>query len=337
MLAHGEPGQWPLDPHLHPDVLVVVALVAAGYWLALGRLGPRRGAPPATRREVLLLAAGVATLFVFSEWPVHDLAEGYLYSVHMVQHSAYTLLLPPLFILGTPGWLWRLMLRPVMGAFRALIRPVPAVSIFSVVTVITHLPPVVTASVRSAPAHLGLHVLLVVAAVLMWWPLLGPLPEAPRLTAPVHRMLYVFGQSLVPSVVGSALIWTTAVPYRVYEEFPPVWGIDDLEDQQWAGVIMEAVEGFVLIGLIVAVFLPLVRRQLRSPSSTMDRLGRTADDHPPSRSGDDLDRDTQGQQLGQLGDPGVAHADAAVADVPPEAGRVTRAVQTENARPAVTE
>jgi putative membrane protein len=285
MLAHGDPRDWPLDFHLHPDVLVVVALVSMGYWLALRRLGPRLAPPgtaPYSRRQVGLLGAGVATLLVFSEWPVHDLAEGYLYSVHMIQHSAYTLLLPPLFILGTPAWLWRWLLSPVMGAFRALTRPLWAVSIFSVVTVVSHLPPVVTAAVRSGPAHFGLHVLMVVTAVLVWWPLLGPLPEAPRLTAPVHRMLYIFGQSLVPSMVGSALIWTTTVPYRVYEEFPPIWGIDDLTDQQWAGVIMEVVEGLVLVGLMVVVFLPLVRRELRAPSPTMDRLGRTAEEEEPA-------------------------------------------------------
>jgi len=280
ILAHGDPAAWPLDFHLHPDVIAVMTLVALAYWLALTRLGPRLagdGEPPYRRRHVWLLAAGVATLFVFSEWPVHDLAEGYLYSVHMLQHSAYTLLAPPLFILGTPAWLWRWLLRPVMGAFRALTRPLPAVSIFSVVTVVTHLPPVVTASVRSGPVHFSLHVVLVVTAVIMWWPLLSPLPEAPRLAAPVHRMLYIFGQSFVPSMVGSALIWTTAVPYRIYEEFPPVWGIDDLADQQWAGVIMEIIEGLVLIGLLVVVFLPVVRRELRSPSPTMDRLGRFPD------------------------------------------------------------
>ncbi|HUR24110.1 MAG TPA: cytochrome c oxidase assembly protein [Acidimicrobiales bacterium] len=283
ILAHGDPGDWPLDFHLHPDVLVVVGLVAVGDWLALTRLGPQlapAGTSPYSRRQVGLLGAGVATLLVFSEWPVHDLAEGYLYSVHMIQHSAYTLLVPPLFILGTPAWLWRRLTRPVMRAFRLLTRPLAAVSIFSAVTVVTHLPPVVTAAVRSEPAHFGLHLLLVVSAVLMWWPLLGPLPEAPRLTAPVHRMLYIFGQSLVPAVVGSALIWTTSVPYRVYETFPPVWGIDDLADQQWAGVIMEIIEGLVLVGLMVVVFLPLVKGELRAPSPTMDRLGRTADEEP---------------------------------------------------------
>ena len=120
MLAHGDPGDWPLEFHLHPDVLVVMALVALGYWLALTRLaapsGARGAARPTPGARSWLLVAGVATLFVFSEWPVHDLAEGYLYSVHMLQHSAYTLLAPPLFILGTPAWLWRWLLRPVMGA-----------------------------------------------------------------------------------------------------------------------------------------------------------------------------------------------------------------------------
>jgi putative membrane protein len=281
MLAHGEPADWPLDPRLHPDVVIVMALLALGYWLALNRLGPTlvpAGERPYSRRHVVLLVAGVATLFVFSEWPVHDLAEGYLYSVHMLQHAAYTVLAPPLFILGTPAWLWRWLLRPVMGPFRALTRPWLAVSIFSVATLVTHLPSVVTAAVRSEPVHLALHVLLVLTAVLVWWPLLSPLPEVPRLRAPVHRMLYIFAQSAVPSMVGSALVWATAVPYRVYEEFPPVWGIDDLSDQQWAGVIMEIIEGLVLVGLMVVVFVPIVQRELRSPSSGMDRLGRTPEE-----------------------------------------------------------
>ena len=274
LLAHGEPLRSPLSPHLHPDVVAFVALLALAYWLALGRFRPaERG--PATRRQVRFLAGGLVTLFVFSEWPVHDLAEGYLYSVHMVQHSVYTLVLPPLFILGTPPWLWRRLLPGrLMGAFRRLTRPWAAVLLFSAVTVATHLPAFVTAAVRSGPAHFGQHLALVLAAVVVWWPLVGPLPEAPRLTAPVHQLVYVFFQSLVPSIVGSSLLWATAVPYRVYEEFPEVWGIDKLADQRWAGTIMEAVEGGLLLGFMVVVFLPIVRRELRSSTGSVDRLGR---------------------------------------------------------------
>jgi putative membrane protein len=273
MLAHGDAASSPLTPHLHPDVIAVVVVVALAYLLALTRLRPAHE-PAVTARQIRLLVAGIATLFVFSEWPVHDLAEGYLYSVHMVQHSVYTLVLPPLFILGTPPWLWRRLLGPVMGAFRRLVRPWVAITLFGAVTVATHLPAFVTAAVRSEPAHFGQHLALVLAAVVVWWPLLGPLPEVPRLSAPVHRVVYVFCQSLVPSVVGSALIWSQAVPYRIYEQFPRVWGIDALADQRWAGTIMEVVEGGLLLGFMIVVFAPLVRRELRSPTPTMDRLGR---------------------------------------------------------------
>lgn len=277
ILAHGDPASSPLTPHLHPDVVAFVAVLGLAYWLALTRLGPARvpvGQPAWTPRQAKLLVAGVATLWVFSDWPVHDLSEGYLYSVHMLQHSVYTLVLPPLFILGTPPWLWRWLLRPVMGAFRQLVRPWVAVVVFGSVTVATHVASFVTAAVRSGPAHLGQHAALVLAAVVVWWPLLSPLPEAPRPSAPVHQMVYVFFQSLVPSIVGSSLIWAHAVPYRVYETFPRLWGIDPLDDQQWAGAIMEVLEGGLLLGVMVVVFLPLARRELRSPSLTMDRLGR---------------------------------------------------------------
>jgi len=105
ILAHGDSTVSPLTPHLHPDVIAFVVLVALAYWLALTRLGPRvlpDEERPCSGRQARLLVAAVATLWVFSDWPVHDLAEGYLYSVHMLQHSVYTLVLPPLFILGTP-------------------------------------------------------------------------------------------------------------------------------------------------------------------------------------------------------------------------------------------
>lgn len=164
ILAHGDPTSSPLTPHLHPDVVAFVAVVAAACWLALTRLRRRRlpaGEPAYTRRQARLLVAGVATLWVFSDRPVHDLAEGYPYSVHMLHHSVYTLVLPPLFILGTPPWLWRWLLAPVMDLFRLLVRPRVAVTGFSAVAVATHLPAFVTAAVQSGPAHLGQHTALV--------------------------------------------------------------------------------------------------------------------------------------------------------------------------------
>lgn len=277
MLAHSGSDS-PLSPHLHPDVVAVVALVALSYRLALTRLGPRRVPPdqqPYTRRQATLLTVGVVVLWLFSDWPIHDLSEGYLYSVHMIQHSVYTLALPPLFILGTPPWLWRWLLGPVLGLFRQLVRPAVAVILFSAVTVLTHLPVSVTAAVRSGPAHVAQHAALVLAGVAVWWPLLSPLPELARLAAPAPRVVYLFSQMLVPSMIGSALIWARAVPYRVYEDYPRLWGIAALDDQRWAGAIMELAEGGVLFGLMLVVLVRMAREALSAtrpaPGTRPDR------------------------------------------------------------------
>ena len=45
-----------------------------------------------------------------SDWPVHDISEEYLYSVHMLQHMALSYFLPPLALLATPTWLARTLI-----------------------------------------------------------------------------------------------------------------------------------------------------------------------------------------------------------------------------------
>ena len=39
-------------------------------------------------------------MFLASDWPLHDVAEGYLYSAHMVQHLLLTLVVALLLLAG---------------------------------------------------------------------------------------------------------------------------------------------------------------------------------------------------------------------------------------------
>ena len=208
LLAHaGRPDQSPWVWHAHPDVVAVSALIVLGYYLAFTRLGPRlaaSGTPIVTRRQLVWLGGAIGGFWIMSDWPVHDLSEGYLYSVHMVQHLVYTLILPPMFIWGTPRWLWRWLLRPVLPVFRLLTRPLLALLVFNAVIAGSHWTALVSAAVRSGPMLLGQHVVLVVTAFLMWWPVLSPLRELPRLAPPL-QMVYLFLQSLVPTVPASFL------------------------------------------------------------------------------------------------------------------------------------
>src|SRR5207249_9488482 len=128
----------------------------------LRRLGPRHVAPgqrAASLAQVACWAAGVLTIWVGADWPVHDLSERYLYSVHMTQHLLFTLVAPPLLLLGTPAWLAREVLAPpvLASVVRRLARPMPALLLFNGLLVVTHWPDFVDATLRSQPLHFAAH------------------------------------------------------------------------------------------------------------------------------------------------------------------------------------
>jgi putative membrane protein len=242
--------------HAHADVWLLLGGLWLGYVLAVRRHAPATPAERGERRRcTVFFSAGMALLWLASDYPMHDLAEGYLYSMHMVQHMAFTLLAAPLLIAGIPAWMWRTVLspRPVFVVFRFLTRPVVALILFNGLLVFTHWPAVVEASVGSELTHFMLHVLIVGSAIVMWWPVMSPLVELPALTPP-GQMLYLFAQSITPTVPASFLTFGQTLLYPVYGTFPRIWGMSALTDQLLAGLIMKIVGGLILWGFIATIF-----------------------------------------------------------------------------------
>ncbi len=124
---------------------------------------------------------------------------------------------------------------------------------FNVVLVLTHWPAVVDASLHNAGLHFLLHTLIFLSSLLVWLPVLSPLPEIPRL-APPSRMAYLFLQSIVPTVPASFLTFGTTVLYHFYGHKVSVWGLSALQDQQVAGLIMKIGAGMLLWSLIAVIF-----------------------------------------------------------------------------------
>ena len=242
----------------HPDVWLLVGMLVAGYATAIVRLGPRytrAGQRAVTSFQATCFGAGALALLVASDWPIHDLGERYLFSVHMVQHLVYSLIAAPLLLLGTPTWLARLLLSPprVLRVARALCRLIPATLLFNFVVIVTHLPPVVNVVLHHALLHFLMHALILVSALIVWMPLVSPLPEVPRFH-PLVRMLYLFLQSIVPTVPASFLTFGDHPLYHFYETVPRLWGISALDDMQYAGLIMKIGAGTVLWIVIGIVF-----------------------------------------------------------------------------------
>jgi putative membrane protein len=244
--------------NLHLDVLSVVLVLEGTYLWAVLRLGPRvlpPGEVPVSRRQLTWFTAGALSILVASEWPIHDLSEHYLFSVHMVQHTLISLVAPPMLLLGMPAWLLRRIIAPPVAhrVLRQLTRPLIALVLFNGTIVITHWPLVVNGMLEHHALHLLGHVALFATATLMWWPVVSPLPEMPTLSYP-GRMLYLFLQSIVPTVPASFLTFGSSPLYSFYEHAPRIWGLSALTDQRIAGLTMKLVGGLILWTVIAVLF-----------------------------------------------------------------------------------
>ncbi len=243
----------------YPSVWLLVAAIAAGYAIAIVRLGPRYTLPGQRSVSPLQLTSfclGLVALEVAADWPIHTIAEQSTYSVHMVQHLVLSMVSPPLLLLGTPAWLLRWILGPPSRRFRVvrrLARFLPALIIFNVVLVLTHWPQLVDASLHNGGLHFLLHALIFVTSFIVWLPVLSPLPEIPRL-APPSRLAFLFLQSIVPTLPASFLTFGTSELYQFYAHKANIWGLTPLQDQQIAGLIMKIGAGALLWGIMAVVF-----------------------------------------------------------------------------------
>lgn len=255
-----------------PDVWLLVAALATGYWIAMVRLGPQHRAtsPSGSTRQYVAFAAGVLALWIAADWPVHGIAEQRLLSVHMVQHFLLTMVVPPLLLLGTPSWLFRLIVRPGTRTFALLrwsARFLPALVIFNVTLVFSHIPQVVNTSIQNGLVHFSVHVVLFTSSLVIWLPVVSPIPEIPRFS-PLIRCVYLFTWSILPTIPASFLTWGATPVYSAYASLPRMWGLSPIEDQQIAGIVMKTGTGLLLWSLIAVIFIRWAADEERQTSHT---------------------------------------------------------------------
>jgi putative membrane protein len=239
---------------VHPEVWFLVVGLAAAYTYAVLVIGPRAvpaGTPVVTRRQVGCFVGGLTLLWLVSDWPVHDLAEQYLYSVHMVQHMVLSYFMPPLMLMAIPTWMARLLVGDgrTHGVMRWLTTPVVAGVAFNAWLMVTHIPTIVNLSSTNGVLHYCLHAVLVFTSLMMWMPLCGPLPEFHR--GPGGQMIYLFAMSVVPTVPAGWLTFAEKAVYKIYDHPIRAFGMSVTDDQQAAGVIMK-IGGSVFLWILIA-------------------------------------------------------------------------------------
>jgi len=225
--------------NLHPSVVAGLVLLG-GLYVFLGGL-------TSARRQVASFFAALVVLFFALNGPLHNLSDNYLFSAHMAQHLLLTLVFPPLLLYGTPAHLVRLLLRHrwVMAVARVVTRPLAAASIFTAPIVIWHVPALYEAALRHHNVHILQHLVFLTTAVIMWWPVLSPVPELPRAQHLV-QMLYLFLLGIPMSVTGALITLSDSVLYPFYATAPRVGGLSPLDDQQIGGLLMWVLGGLML-------------------------------------------------------------------------------------------
>ena len=263
LLHVGVGGPTWLDWSVHLDAILLTIALAWGYYYAVTGLRPRVSDAGRVRRsQVVYFSLGLLSLYLAGGTPLHDLGEERLLSAHMLQHLLFTLAAPPFLIAGIPTWLWEWLLlgprvRPLATFFT---RPLVAFAVFNAVVLLTHLPPTVELALRVGAFHFLVHVTLVVTALMMWWPILSPLPQLARLTPPL-QMGYLFLQSLLPSVMASFITFADRAVYPFYANAPRIWGISPVADQQIAGGLMKIGGSIVLWSFMAVVFFKWYARE----------------------------------------------------------------------------
>jgi putative membrane protein len=197
----------------------------------------------------------IALIFFTLNGPLHDLSDYYLFSAHMVQHLILTLVVPPLLLYGTPGWMLRPLLRvPLLGRLaRSLTSTASAFLWFNAVLAVWHLPPMYNAALEHHAVHIVQHLMFISTSVLMWWPLASRVAELPRLAFP-GQMLFCFLMVIPMSVVSIYIVMADALLYPAYAIAPRIWGISPLADQQYGGLIMWIPGGVFFYAVMTVVF-----------------------------------------------------------------------------------
>lgn len=244
-------------------------------------LSPRRDQPAVTRVQAWAFGGAVVTLWIASGSPLHMLADEYLYSAHMAQHLLQVFVMAPLFIVGIPGWMLEVLTRPswLRSTIRTFGAPIIAGAVFNVVLLGIHWPAVVDLMVTNAAFHVGTHLVLVLAALLMWLPVLSTSDVVQPQMRPLPRMGYLFLMTLLPTVPASFLTFgDPATPlYPVYGQFPRLWDLPVGEDMLIAGLLMKSGAGFLLWGIIAVMFFRWAAAEERREEAERPDLVATGD------------------------------------------------------------
>jgi putative membrane protein len=244
---------WSTGWDWEPSVVAGCAALAIGC-VAVARKDGRSRLP--------YFLAGVLLLLLDLVSPLDMLGDRYLFSAHIVQHFLLALVIPPLFLLGTPAWFAAAALeRPLPRKLERTLGQPPVSWLLGVGTMLAwHIPILFNAALGNGGLHVVQHLTFLVSGTIFWWPILGPLANR-RLPA-LPAISYLFGACVCCSLLGAFLTFGPAGLYPAYLNpeddlgilplLRDSWGLDPSSDQHLGGILMWVPGCFVYLSGILS-------------------------------------------------------------------------------------
>lgn len=244
-----------MDPYawsLNPETLVILGLALA-YGLAVRRL-------PVPAWRIACFVAAIVLLLAVTVTPIHTLAMHFLLTMHLLQNVVLAEWAPLLVVLAIPPALAARIAKP--GAIRALTHPAVALPLWLANYMVWHLPWIYDAALRNPNTLLHLeHAMYFATGLVMWW---SVVQDEPHRLGSGLRAAYVFAGFALGSPVGLVMALVPEPIYDFYVEAQHrVWGLDPLEDQQLAGMLMAVEQAVVFFAVFVYWFFRFLAEEER--------------------------------------------------------------------------
>src|SRR6266567_3747529 len=206
-------------------------------------------------RRILYLLAGLAVFALTLLSPLNALADGYLFSAHMLQHILLLLIVPALLLMSLPHWVslgsrsW-LLANPFVGWTAG----VGAMWLW-------HARVLCNAAVSSEFVRAMQISSLLLLGAIFWRQILAPRDDE-RLSPP-GAVLYLFSACVACSILGILITFAPVSVCPIYAQ-PPAdrlgianliqsnWGITPEKDQQVGGLLMWVPMCLIYLSAIIA-------------------------------------------------------------------------------------
>ncbi|MFD0617422.1 cytochrome c oxidase assembly factor CtaG [Paenibacillus sp. GCM10027629] len=277
-----------------PWFLMLMIVITSAYFVVIGPLRTRFAEEGTTRLgQKICFVTGMVLFYLAQGGPISFLSH-LMFTFHMLAMALSYIIVPPLIILGIPTWLWRSVFRyRPLHKLKFLMHPIFTAVLFNALFSLYHVPAVHDYVMLHFVVHRIYYVVLLITSMMMWWPILSPIPGGKL--QDVSKMAYIFVNSVLITPACALIIFAGEPMYATYND-PNVWAqamgycfsgdpkvlldlfdgptffniLDPMQDQQVGGIMMKFIQELVNGSALAYIFYHWVRRESRDDD--MDEL-----------------------------------------------------------------